>query len=251
MSNEIVVYWCPGVSGWEMLYREPQSVYSAIKSKANVSSLKSGESMFACPASNDLLQNVYTIKSNIDDYYELPVEFLKELEQQEFVKNVILPINKNKISFVVRRKSSLEGYWDIEYNLHWAFFAEESLKMKMTSPYFPHETPTPGAFVTAGQMDIGQWFRDINLNYFVPKTATSMEFKVDGSLLYLEFMTDKKIIFKRFRMTPLIEEILRENAESPTRYGKHLPLIKRYEMAKKSKLRERVLTEIKKNLVEE
>jgi hypothetical protein len=251
MSNEIVVYWCPGVSGWEMLYREPQSVYSAIKSKANVSSLKSGESMFACPASNDLLQNVYTIKSNINDYYELPVEFLKELEQQEFVKNVILPMNKNKISFVVRRKSSLEGYWDIEYNLHWAFFAEESLKMKMTSPYFPHETPTHGAFVTAGQMDIGQWFRDINLNYFVPKTATSMEFKVDDSLLYLEFMTDKKIIFKRFRMTPLIEEILQENAESPQRYGKYLPLAKRYEMARKSKLRERVLTEIKKNLIEE
>jgi hypothetical protein len=251
MSDEIVVYWCPGVSGWEMLYREPQSVYSAMKSKANVSSLKSGESMFACPASNDLLQNVYTIKSNIDDYYELPIEFLEELEQQEFVKNVVLPVNKNKISFVAQRKSTLKGYWDIEYNLHWAFFAEESLKMKMTSPYFPHETPTPGAFVTAGQMDIGQWFRDINLNYFVPKTATSMEFKVDDSLLYLEFMTDKKIIFKRFQMTPSIQEILRENAESPARYGKHLPLVKRYEMAKKSKLRERVLTEIKKNLIEE
>lgn len=251
MSNEVVVYWCPSVSGWEMLYSEPQSVYSAIKSKANISLLKNGGNMFACPASNDLLQNVYTIKSNIDDYYELPIEFLEEIQQQEFTGSINLPINKNKISFVAQRKSILEGYWDIEYNLHWAFFSEEPLKMKMTSPYFPHQTPAPGAFVAAGQLDIGQWFRNINLNYFVPKTATAMEFKIDDSLLYLEFMTDKKIVFKRFRMTPLVEEMLREGAESSFRYGKYLPLAKRYEMARKSKLRERVLTEIKKNLIEE
>jgi hypothetical protein len=252
MNNEIVVYWSPSVIGWEMLYEEPKSIYSDIKNKVNRNLHKKNSNMLACPASNDVLQNVYVIKSTIDDYYTLPVEYLKELEQLEFIaEEIMLPGNKNKIAFSVMRQSTLEEYWDIEYNLHWVFFAEEPLKMKVTSPYFPHNAPAPGAFVTAGQMDIGQWFRNINLNYFVPKTATSMEFKVDDSLMYLEFMTDKKIVFKRFQITPLIESILQETAESPSRYGTHLPLVKRYEMAKKSKLRERVLTEIKKNLIEE
>jgi hypothetical protein len=252
MNNEIVVYWSPFVHGWEMLYTEPKSIYSDIKSKANNNLHKSNSSMFACPASNDVLQNVYAIKSNLDDYYELPVKFLEDLEKQETIEQqIFLPMNNNKLSFMVQRKSILKDYWDIEYNLKWVFFADEPLKMKITSPYFPHSAPTPGAFVAAGQMDIGQWFRNINLNYFVPKTATSMEFKVDDSLMYLEFMTDKKIVFKRFQITPLIDQMLIESIESPQRYGKHLPLVKRYEMAKKSKLRERVLTEIKKNLIEE
>lgn len=251
MDNEIVVYWSPSVFGWEMLYEEPKSIYSDIKNKVNRNLHKKNSNMLACPASNDVLQNVYVVKSAIDDYYKLPIEYLKELEQLEFIeKEIQLPMNENKISFLVPRQSILEEYWDIKYNLHWAFFAEEPLKMKVTSPYFPHSAPTPGAFVAAGIMDIGQWFRTINLNYFVPKTATSMEFKVDDALLYLEFMTDKKIVFKRFQITPLIESILLETAESPVRYAKHLPLAKRYEMARKSKLRERVLTEIKKNLIE-
>jgi hypothetical protein len=253
MSNEeVVVYWSPAVIGWEMLYTEPKSIYSNIRSKAKYNSVEKNSNMFACPASNDVLQNVYAIKSNLDDCYELPIQFLEELEQQQTINfPVMLPMNRNKISFISQRKSILEGYWDIEYNLKWVFFADEPLKMKVTSPYFPHSAPTPGAFVSAGQMDIGQWFRNINLNYFVPKTATSMEFKVDDSLLYLEFMTDKKIVFKRFQTTPLLNEMLLECHESPQRYGRNMPLAKRYEMAKKSKLRERVLTEIKKNLIEE
>ena len=252
MDNEIVVYWSPFVHGWDMLYTEPKSIYSDIRSKASKTIHKNKANLLACPASNDVLQNVYAIKSNLDDSYELPVELLKDLEKQQTIDQpIFLPMNNNKISFIVQRKSSLEEYWDIEYNLKWVFFADEPLKMKVTSPYFPHSTPTPGAFVTAGQMDIGQWFRTINLNYFVPKTATSMEFKVDDSLMYLEFMTDKKIVFQRFQLSPLIDEMLIESVESPQRYGRHLPLVKRYEMAKKSKLRERVLTEIKKNLIEE
>jgi len=247
MNEQIIVYWSPAVIGWEMLYEEPKSVYSELKQKANKANTSSN--MFACPASNDVLQNTYLIKSTIDDHYDLPVNYLNELESNEYVERTVLPVNKNKLSFVVPRKSSLDGYWDIEYNLHWLFFAEEPLKLKITPPYFPPVSPTNGAFLTTGQMDIGQWFRNVNANYYVPKTATSLDFKVGDPLMYLEFITNKKIVFKRFQMTPTLESIAAESAESPHRYGKHMSLSKRYEMGKKSQLKQRVLTEIKKNIV--
>jgi hypothetical protein len=244
--NEINVYWSNCItsedSSWSFLYREPEPLYN------DFLKLKIDNPFFACPANIDMMNNIYSIKSNLEDKFNFPENYLKSINGP-YGSSAYLPNIGNKISLVSTRQSALKGYKDIKYNMSWIFFAEEFLSMKITAPYYPPKTPVDGAILQSGEYDIGQWFRPYNLGYFIPEDAKSMSISVDDPLVYLEFKTDKKINFKKFKMTNELVNIYQEFTESPPRYGKRKSLIERYSMAKKAKMNEIVLSEIKKNLV--
>ena len=90
----------------------------------------------------------------------------------------------------------------------------------------------------------------MNLEYTVPFGVKELVFKEGEPYFYLEFKTDKKIIFKRFVLTEALRKLSEEAVQAPMRYGKYVPLAKKYEMAKNGKLIEQVKTEILANLVE-
>jgi len=156
----------------------------------------------------------------------------------------------SKVGIHRNRATSLNGYKNLEYNMGWAFFADEPLLAKFTAPYMPTHSPTPGAILASGEFDIGQWLRPWHLDYFVPNQAGGMEFNVDDPLFYIEFKTDKKIMFKRFNRSPIIDNIMIESVQSPSRYGSRKTLSQRYSMAKKAKMQNIILNEIKNNLVD-
>ena len=74
--------------------------------------------------------------------------------------------------------------------------------------------------------------------------------KQEDPIFYIEFKTDKNIIFKRFEFNEKTMSLGTECARSPNIFGKNKKLVDRYILGKKTGLRERVLTEIKKNLYE-
>lgn len=258
-KNTITIYWAPPTfnqvdDSWNMLYSEPELLINQLtRIKKPIPDKRM--SVLACPATNDFFRNLYVFRSTIDDNCQWPEGYLesvttemipKKLDEQIFLDSSY----GNKLSLLSPRPSSISGHLDLLYNMSWLFFADEPLVARFTAPYYPPFSPMKNAMLTSGQYDIGQWFRPWNLDYFVPFDCTEFNIKKNDPLFYFHPFTDKRIIFKRFIAGPTIQTLYTESVRSPGRYGRFLPLSERYDLFKKTKMREIVLKEIKNNLVD-
>jgi hypothetical protein len=239
---------------WNMLYSEPEPVINQLlKRRGQIQDKRM--SVLTCPASNDFFKNLYVFKSTIEDSCRWPEGYLKavttEMSPKQLDDTITLDFAYgNKIAFVSPRPSSVVGHVDLLYNMSWLFFADEPLTVRFTAPYYPPFTPMKDAILTSGQFDIGQWFRPWNLNYFVPFDCPGFDIKQDDPIFYFHAFTEKRIIFKRFQAVQSIQTLYDEFVRAPGRYGRLLPLSERYELAKKTKMREIILKEITNNLVD-
>jgi hypothetical protein len=215
------------------------------------------DNVYACPAFKDTTRNVFVFKNPVENIVTFPKGFL-EAAAQEIAKHENYPTNSrsfgadlnSKIFLNVIRKSSFEGYANVFYNFMWLFVAEEPVIAKSTPPYYPHSSPADGAMLSMGEFDIGQWFIPFQLDYHIPMSTEKMTFLEGDDLLYLHILTDRPVVFKRFMRTPTIAQLQIECGAASARYGLFKPLTEKYVMAKKAKLREQMISEIKKNLVE-
>jgi hypothetical protein len=247
-NDTITVYWAPSkftteAQSWNMLYRNPRSILSSIhlnnKPKGN---------MGKCPAVRDTFKNVYSFDSAIYDSFELSPDLMKQIaytdSEREFIPS------ESKLYIEKARKSSIEDYININYNMGWVFFASEPLIAKMTAPYFPPVGPAKNAFLAAGQFDIGRWLRPFVLDYHIPLSTNLFKIEESQPLFFLELLTDKKIIFKRFELTPRLDGYINEAVGAPSAYQKKQSLLKRYQMAHSAGVPKMILNEIRKNLVD-
>jgi hypothetical protein len=246
-KDTITVYWAPskfntGEQSWNMLYKEPRHVLSSVHKKN-----KNKGEMIACPSMKDTFKNIYSFDSAIDDSFSLPAAFLKTIADTEN-RNEMVPTD-SKLMVYKSRKSSVEKHINLGYNLGWIFFASEPLEARMTAPFFPSASPVKNAMLSAGQFNIGKWFRSFELDYHIPVTSTRFEVAKNQPLFFLEFLTDKKIVFERFELTPKLQNYSIDMASSPMRYGKKKSLIERYLMAHGAGMPKIILSEIRKNLV--
>lgn len=253
-KDTVVVYWSSANyradrESWSLLYSEPVSLASEIRKERNTS----GARYQMCTAAKDIFHNVFVFKSAIDDKVVISKEALEQAEQELISRPQGVPIQIEEISKVgvsAARPTSFEGYSNVIYNMGWVLFADEPVVAKFTAPYYPPTAPTDDARLSAGKFDIGRWFRPFKLDYHIPTRDTELIFTDNKPMFFVELETDKKVVFKRFIMTAVIENLYLEMSESTLRYAAHMPLARRYEMAKKSKIAEQVLHEIKKNTVE-
>jgi hypothetical protein len=77
-----------------------------------------------------------------------------------------------------------------------------------------------------------------------------MVFNEGDPLFYVEFMTNKKIVFKRYINSTVLKNIEEEISTAPNTYSSFKPLKERYLTAKRTKVMEQVRFLINKNLVE-
>lgn len=254
MSKEsLTVYWAPAnfidvdPITWYSFYSEPKPLLKELFSNT----LKAKGGIQKCPAVKDILNNVYYIEAvqkehiNFSQPLDSYIDLAKNLPPGE---KIFLPDFEN-LSLEIPRPYNYEDYLNIRYNMSWVFFAEESLDMKFTAPWFPPSSPTPGAMLSPGILDIGQWFRQIHVEYMIPKDAKSFNLEVGDQLAYLEFKTEKKIEFKQFKMNEALIALANEYIHSSNMSSKGLPLKERYRIFGKTKIRDAVLKEIKQNLL--
>lgn len=249
MKNEILeIYWAPAtfdpkLESWNMLYPEPESVFAKI-----VSNNKHDGEFTQCPATKSLLKNTFALTSSIEDKFKLNPE---ELSAKAYTDTRLeyIDCGDAKLGIFKERKSSYDGYINVGYNLRWFFFSSEPVEAKLTAPYFPAFSPVNGALLSPGKFDIGQWFRSINIDMHIPITSESFEIKSGDPIAFLEIVTDKKVVLKRFVPTKALKQIALESVESPLRYGRYMSLSERYAMAKKSKTIDIIKKEIINNLV--
>lgn len=247
-KKEITVYWSPlpfykEIPQWNMLYREPESVLSNLRLVRNK---PNPTSFWACPVFVDTMRNVYQIKSNFDLEYTLPIDDIIKRQNQEAQFN----LNIGSVSFTSHRKPSIENHINLSLNICWLMFADSPVEVKLTAPYFPAIIPGDGVMLTPGQFDIGSWYGPLNLDYHIPITTTELKFKKDKPLVYLEFLTDKKIVFKRYNSNQYLKELSYECSFFHQRIGRNIPLLEKYKAFKNSRMREIILTEIKNNLID-
>lgn len=253
-SDTITIYWAPFTYGetanktWSFLYQDPICLTEDLRK--NKSKTAGVRNLFACPAVTSLTDNVFVFKNNHEATIDLPIKDLKEIANNNDHDNQWLNLsNETALGVCKTRPSSLNNHVNLAYNMQWGFFASEPVVARQTAPYMPPHSPGEGVLLSAGQFDIGSWFRPINLDYHVPLSTSKLIFGLDDPLFYLEIQTTKTVEFKRFFLTNKLVAMATEASESSTTYGMFKPLRDRYLMAKKAAVPTQILSEIRNNLV--
>lgn len=244
MSKPINLYISPLLPPEEthlaMLFPTPTVLFSDLhKGKVSVP----GElGYMSCPAVRSKFKKILSYTNAIDSIYEY--DFTQEEPYIKNIKGPALPIRKlrdNGLSI----GSSLD--------LHYAqmFFADEPLSINFTPPYFHKPEYINYGTIIPGEFDVGQWFRPYRLEIQLWADKGNVIFKAGEPLFYAELMTERKVNVHRFNLTTELEMISEACIKHVDMFGAGSTLLTRYKRFKAAGLRERMLTEIKKNIIEE
>jgi hypothetical protein len=246
-KNYINVYWAPFYQAstiedynakmdWNMLYYDPDTVYDDLKINANEENIK--RSFFSCPVFSKTYKNTYVYKNTLESSFV-------------FEKDKVKSVSRNgHVGLNIARDPSMMNSNNLEYNLHWIFFSDEPLIATFTAPYFHIADYSSKVSLIPGEFDIGQWFRPYNLEYISSKESDSFVFKENDPLFYVKFNTDKKVVLKRFNLNEKLYTYGVSSKNSPLLLESSVSLSKRYKRFNQSRMKDIVLSEIKKNLVD-
>lgn len=245
MDNDtLVIYWAPAlpyssdkIPDYNGAYFEPHSLHSEFV-KNSEKDTSAGIRFTSCPAVNSYSKNTFVFTNPLS--YELSVN-----------KDYVSPKNPNKpfINAEYQRGPTLKDSPIVSVSMSWYIFAEESVVAKFTPPYFHEPKYTQYGTVVSGGFDIGSWFRPFNLDVQMWKDKTSLVFEEGEPLFYLHIETEKKIVLKRFSCNDTLANIALSCVHAPLSFGLHLPLKERYNRFIKSRTHDKVLREIKNNLI--
>ena len=243
MEKDVInVYWSPFYNvgpesvDWSFLYPKPKTLFSTLTEKKNPDSARN--SFFACPAFSNKTKNMYVFSNALSASYS-------------YQGSEINPTTDNSIGVFSERKPSINEGPLFTFSLGYLFFADQPLDAYFTPPYFSKPEYTQYGSVVPGEFDIGQWFRAYNFEMQTWSTSGEIHLKENEPLFYAEFKTNKKINMHRFKQTDQLLQYSRACATTQFLFGKGESLIKRYSRFKDVGLREKVLMEIKNNLLED
>jgi len=252
-KGPITVYWAPhsiaedddtGVVGnWNMMYHEPTNVFKYWAEFDIKSEDKIQDSFIKCPAFKNLSKNIYSWPWPFDSSYSYNSH--SGLRDQ-------IEINSLTEHFVAchpPRNQTMTTGPNIEFSYRLHMFAEEPLEVMLTGPYLQQVEYMKYGFLTSGQFDIGQWFRTLNVEIQLYGNQGEIHFKKDEPIFYVNFLTDRKIIFKRFELTKEIDTYSRKCINAKSMFGYKLPLVDSYKIFNKSRTRDILLKKIKENLI--
>lgn len=247
-SKSINVYWAPHsvpqdggpIENWNLMYEDLTNVFQ-YWTKFDI---KDGEDSFIkCPAFQNLSKNIYAFNFPIDSSYKYKAHSNNENEIE------ITGTSKNYVSMFAPRDQTMSYGPNVELALRLHMFAEEPLEVMITGPYLETVEYMKYGFLTSGQFDIGQWFRTINAEIQLKGNEGEIHFKKGEPLLYIKFLTDKKINLKRFELTSELDTYSRKCINSRSIFGNKQTLLEKYDIFNKTRTRDIVLKKIKENLI--
>jgi hypothetical protein len=225
---------------WNFLYPTPKTLFSElIEERKNP---KNTASYFLCPAVASKFKKILVFRSPTKNSYEYGTD-----ETGFYIMPTIEPyININQI-----REEALDNKPTFVASLNYLFFADSPVDLFFTPPYFHEPKHTKYGACIPGEFDIGQWFRPYAFEFQTWSKKGEFHFEENEPLLYAEFKTDRPIIFHRFIMTSQLQKYKEANIQSFNIFGRFQTLQEKYKKFKQVGYREKILTEIKKNLIEE
>lgn len=245
MKDPLIVYWSPvwddqSGTNWNLLYQEPDQLYKNLNQNRADQKENDGSNIMGCPAVGNKFKQTYVFFNPTDSH--ILVENNMDISY----------LSPTSIGGIVQRKPSFKNNIMLRYYLSWLFFTEEdSLEISITSPYFHKPRHLNYGSILPGSFDIGKWFRPYNAEFNLWEGISEIAVEENEPLFYIEFMTKRPIILKRFVNTDAIHRLAWAGAEVSTTMGIFKPLQKRYEQFAASRNKEIILKEIKANLLDE
>ena len=190
-NNEVVIYWAsvPVISpGTFLNFKSPEPIIKELKKLGDkfTTDIPENNNFLKCPSIINNIKNTFSFSSPLD----LKIEWVN--------KRTSTPErNQEFFDSFINARNPEEGFLSLKL-LHTVFFTEEpSLIAKQKTAIYSNNDFTRKTGIFEGQIDIGQWFRPLDLAFFFKEEGV-VDIKVEDIIYYIEFLTDKKIIFKRF-----------------------------------------------------
>ena len=242
MKNSITVYYASPdnlqeTQDWSILYKEPKSLNSYLTKNLKKDRDKdpSNRAYMSCTAYQSISNNTFVIENPIKSSYI-------------FKENGIESNSKNSLSAIIKRQPQLNNQILFEYDYPIIFFADQSLEIQYTAPYYLQANHLKYGAVTPGQFDIGKWFRPIQTEINLWDGVKEFSIEKNEPLAFINFLTDKKIKFKMFHMSEDLAKIMNVCATGSV-WEMNVPLVNRYARFLESKMISKTLTKIKENLI--
>jgi len=250
-KDPIIVYWAPHsipdddsiVGNWNMMYHEPTNVFKHWTEFDIKTDDSRNDSFIKCPAFKNLTKNMYFWPWPFDSSYSYEAGFGDSSQVQ------VNPLSQSFVAAFPPRDQSMTVGPSIEFAYKLHMLAEEPLEVMLTGPYLQKAEYQKYGFLTSGQFDIGQWFRTINVEIQMYGNKGEIHFKKNEPVFYLNFLTDRKVIFKRFELTSEIDTYSRKCVTAKSMFGQRLPLTESYKIFNKSRTRDILIKKIKENLI--
>jgi len=244
-KNEINVYWWPTQKGWNLLYNDPINLQESLYKMKNKNKNKDSyaRSMFECPAFSDKTKKTFFFTSPMSVEYEY--DFTDPENSYITPKNPLMPYLETKIL----RPPTMSKKPLFQLSLFWCFFSEESLTASVTPPFLHNSNFTKQGIPPTGSYDIGQWLRAYPLEIMLWNETGTFKLEKDEPLFYIEFLTDRPIKLQRVESTDKLDEYTTQCVVAPATIENRIPLITRYETFRKTRMKDIIMKEIKKNII--
>lgn len=245
-KDPITLYWShrtpqrPDQIDLSSLYAKPKILFSDVRS--HKLDTAPSDSILACPAVSNKFKKTIIFESPMDCSYEYDFTDGKE----EF-----RPTTESFMGYGVVRPPALDYGPHLHLGLDYLLFADEPLNAFFSPPYFHKPQYTNYGTILPGEFDIGQWFRGYAFELQMWNNKGELHLKEAEPVFYLEFKTDRPIHIKRFNTNQMLMNYAIENSLSTQMFGRGQSLLTRYNRFNKVGMREKILTEIKKNLIDE
>jgi hypothetical protein len=244
-KKPITVYWSPAFNidqndnDWSLLYLKPKSLYKEIQ-ETRIDSAPAGN-LLACPAFSNKYKNTYVFRSSQPCHYEY------DYENNKHSINTLEPRSYRIWSSREQSFSFGPMFGFAFYNI---FFADEPLTASFTPPYYHEPKYTKHGSVIPGEFDIGQWFRPFNAEIQAWNNKGQIIIEEEEPLFYVEFKTNRPIIFKQFLLNDQLAKYAKLCVTSHQTTGFGKSLLYKYNRFNKIGLREKILFEIKNNTID-
>lgn len=239
-KDTVVVYYSTGTGTGtsDFLYPLPKQLFSElIKIRSKKKNLSP---FFQCPAMSESMKSTYFFDSPFN--LTFPYDFRDGNKKETLVHGV---------KFISDRDDTLSVGPIVRLELQYYMFAEEPLEAIFTPPYFHKPKHQIHGSALPGQFDIGQWFRPYVTEFQMWNETGTFVLEKDEPLFYVRFNTDKKVILKRFEMTPKTYQYSKTVVSATDMFPLGSRLIERYKSFKNVGLREKILKEIKANIIDD
>jgi len=236
MSSTINVYWTCIENEW-MRASAPEPVSSTFYKDRKYDKTQPNINMHHCPSFNLHLENMFALRSIYS--YKFGVVngdvVSNDYDQSFFARHVNIKSIEQKL---------------FSFQQSFIFFTDdESLKATMSlPPYFEDNDITKRCVVLPGELDIGKWFRNTDLAFYLKSGYNEFNIEEGDIYSYIKFHTDKKINFIQFKQNERLTSFLIDGIASKNNKKKIFSIEKYYAMFRTKKI---ILEEIKKNIIGE
>ena len=147
-----------------------------------------------CPAFKDYFHNVYGWKAMYAYSLEKSGhEYIPDVHNQEFMdRNIIVRSVEEQVISIFQAVSFVTD--------------SPSLKLSQENPSFEDNKFTSSCYVIPGTMDIGKFYRGLDLAFRIKENHRRVAFDEGDIIYYLRFHTPEKINLKQYFMNDKLRE---------------------------------------------